>query len=340
VVKRWIYTSSTPGSGEWVIRDAPEVFGSFDFLDASTGWMLAVKASDPTYATLFKTEDSAQTWTSLANLDWSGKLDFIDAQNGWAVAPNAVGADLMRTLDGGATWRRLETRIERPSPSSSTGGSGLTFASDSGLASGTTIQTMPAVTADANAPYWQVFPQHTQITLNGYPVGEHDFKPQIYLYPVAETREVNLAAAQIITDLQAQIQAPQETHDMPFLPLVNTQQMMHAQVKSLDFQNGTGVRFLTQFAQGVVPVNNHELVYTYQGLTRDGKYYVAAVLPVFHPALPADKTITGREPKEFTSDFPQYLADQTAAINAQPASSFTPDLARLDALLRSVEVKE
>ena len=46
---------------------------------------------------------------------------------------------------------------------------------------------------------------------------------------------------------------------------------MHSQVQYLDFKNGTGVRYLTQFDQGILPINNYELVYTYQGLTSDGK---------------------------------------------------------------------
>ena len=63
---------------------------------------------------------------------------------------------------------------------------------------------------------------------------------------------------------------------------------MHVQVQYLDFKSGTGVRFLTQFNNGMAPVNNHDLIYTFQGLTSDGKYYIAAVLPVTHPDLPAN----------------------------------------------------
>jgi hypothetical protein len=332
-VSRWIYTSSAPGSGDWVIRDAPEPFGSFDFIDASTGWMLATKPIDPTYSTLFKTEDSAQTWTSVAKLDWYGKPDFVDAQNGWAVAPTADGAALMRTLDGGATWQRLESRIMAPSPSSS-GDSGLSFTYDSSLASGSTVQRIPAVTADTNPPYWQVFPQHTEITLNGYPIVEHAYKPQIFLYPVEETKAVNETAAHVITDLQALLQSRQEAQAMPFLPLSNTKQMMHAHLQYLVFQNGKGVRYLTQFNQGIVPINNHELIYTYQGLTSDGKFYVAAVLPVALPSLPTQGTPPpGANPAEYDASITRLLED------AAP-SSFIPDLTKLDAMLGSLEVKQ
>ena len=88
-----------------------------------------------------------------------------------------------------------------------------------------------------------------------------------------------------------------------------------------------------------MPINNYELIYTYQGLTSDGKYYVAAVLPVNHPSLPADGKVTGKEPPEFTSDFPTYLANVVKALNPQAANTFTPDLTQLDAMMSSLEIK-
>jgi hypothetical protein len=114
---------------------------------------------------------------------------------------------------------------------------------------------------------------------------------------------------------------------------------MHAHLEYLDFQSGQGLRYLTQFDQAFIPINNYELIYTYQGLTSDGKYYVAAVLPVTHPSLAADASVTGNEPPEFTSDFPTYLTNVVASLNPQAADTFTPDLTQLDAMMSSLEVK-
>lgn len=139
--------------------------------------------------------------------------------------------------------------------------------------------------------------------------------------------------------MQNLLQSQQAGQYLPFLPLFNASQALHAQDKYLDFKNGKGVRFLTQFDQAPLPINNFELIYTYQGLTADGNFYVAAVLPINHPSLPADNKITGKEPPEFTSDFPKYLANTASALEQQPAGSFTPDLAKLDAMMSSWEVK-
>jgi hypothetical protein len=96
---------------------------------------------------------------------------------------------------------------------------------------------------------------------------------------------------------------------------------------------------VTWYSQGDWPINNRELLYTYQGLTRDGKYYVAAVLPVALPGLPADAQDTDNLPSGFTTHYIQYVADTAAMIDQQPAGAFTPDLGKLDAMMQSIEIE-
>jgi hypothetical protein len=216
----------------------------------------------------------------------------------------------------------------------------LRFSLNTGsLATGFQTETVAAVPASENAPFWEVLPTYTRVTLQGYPISHHLMQPQIFLYPVTDLGMVNESAGKIVASLQTLLQSPQEIPTMPFLPLFNASQMMHVHIQYLDFENGQGLRYLTQFAQGFMPINNSELIYTYQGLTSDGKYYVAAVLPVTHPSLPADGSVTGNEPPEFTSDFPTYLANVVTTLNPQAANTFTPDLTLLDALMSSIAIE-
>jgi len=207
------------------------------------------------------------------------------------------------------------------------------------LATGFQTETIPAVAESSGAPYWELLPEYTQATLQGYPIKDHAIKPQIFIYPVGELRMVNEGAGKEAASLQALLQSPQEIPTMPFLPLVNAKQMMHAHLQYQDFKGGQGLRYLTWFSQGIVPVNNYELIYTYQGLTSDGKYYVAAVLPVNHPSLPADGKVTGNEPPEFSSDYSAYIASVVNTLNPEAANTFTPDLTQLDAMISTLEVK-
>jgi hypothetical protein len=204
----------------------------------------------------------------------------------------------------------------------------------SAVAQHLTAESVAAVPGGADKPYWEAGPEYRLLTLEGYPVTGNLFKPQIFIYPMADLASANQAMGKVAADLQTLLKTKQAADRLPSLPLINAAQMLHAQLQYVDFKNGKGVRFLTQFAQGLVPVNNNELVYTFQGLTNDGRYFFAAVLPVTNPQLP-----TGSEINAVQADSPDYLSRMVSLLNQQPAESFTPDLNKLDALIRSMEIK-
>lgn len=208
----------------------------------------------------------------------------------------------------------------------------------SGVAQSQSAETIAAVPANPDGPWWEALPEHQLVALQGYPVGEHLLQPQIFVYPVSELAQFNEVGGQMAADLQSLLQTRQPGDRLPYMPLYNSAQVFHAQVQYLDFKNGSGVRYLTQFDQAPYPVNNFELVYTFQGMTGDGKYYVAAVLPVTHPELPDTQEPFAQDAEEL-SNFSDYLAKTVDWLNGQPANSFTPDLSALDALVQSIEIK-
>jgi hypothetical protein len=209
----------------------------------------------------------------------------------------------------------------------------------SGVASGFSVEVVPAASGD-DVPPWDQLPEYRIISLDGYLIGDHFHQPKIYIYPVAGLHEANEFAGQRADDLQALLAAPQDQPGLPFLPPFNAAQVLHFHLQFMDFASGQGLRFLTQFSQAYVTINNDELFYTFQGLTADGRYYVAAVLPVSHPDLPADGAITGNEPPEFESDYELYLENIVNAMNPQPSGSFFPDLTLLDAMMASLQINE
>jgi hypothetical protein len=207
-----------------------------------------------------------------------------------------------------------------------------------GAAQSWTVEVVPAVPADPNAMWWGPMPAYRLITLQGYPVSENDRLAQIYIYPATDLIEYNETAGKAAADLQPVLTAKKLVDPLPFLPLINAKQVMQARPQFLDFKNGTGVSFLTQYNQAPVMINNKQLIYTYQGLTSDGKYYIAAVLPVTHPELPANEQVLSQDPNAL-SNYPSYAKNTSAWLNQLPADSFTPDLKKLDALVQSIEVK-
>jgi hypothetical protein len=106
----------------------------------------------------------------------------------------------------------------------------------------------------------------------------------------------------------------------------------------VDFANGSGVGYLTQFAMGPSPINNQELVYTFQGTTNDRAYVVVAFFPVTHPSLPPTALLSETEFANLMADFQGYLANTAALLESQGPETFTPNLAEIDRLIASLQL--
>ncbi|MDH3943872.1 MAG: hypothetical protein OEV06_07270, partial [Anaerolineae bacterium] len=108
----------------------------------------------------------------------------------------------------------------------------------------------------------------------------------------------------------------------------------------VDFQNGAGIRYLTQHGQAYWPINSHDLFYTFQGLTTDGRFYISAILPVSHSQLQATgDDIPGGDHAAFGENFLTYVVDIKSLLESQPDGSFAPSLELLDALITSLLVE-
>jgi len=222
---------------------------------------------------------------------------------------------------------------------------GLSLYLDPALASSYTCETVPEQT-----DVMEVFPQYTKLSFTGYPLSDKFFHPYISVFPIQRFTELlpDRVPGQV-TSLQALIAGnppPVQNQSfsgpgLPFLPLWNAGQVFHALYAVVPFGNGGGIRYVTLYAQYFAPINNHDLFYTYQGLTSDGKYWVSAVLPVNHAILPmtGDNPPNGMTWDQFGNAYETYLADIITQLEAQPAGSYVPALPALDALVASISIQ-
>jgi hypothetical protein len=134
---------------------------------------------------------------------------------------------------------------------------------------------------------------------------------------------------------------------LPAVPFFNAAQVFASRVQVTSFQNGGGVRFLTVYAQSAAPVNNHDLFYHFQGVTRDGAYYVIAILPIVAPTLAETSEIGASVPaggvaypdiNNANADLQGYYSSITEMLNATSPESFTPTISQLDALIQSMKI--
>lgn len=180
-------------------------------------------------------------------------------------------------------------------------------------------------------------PQHVVVTLNLYTETVTLFTPRIMIFRADEYANYSEMTTAIISTLRSL----QYTDGQPLPEELGA--TFTAQVHALNFQNGKGIRYLTEVLQGFAPVTNEELFYYYQGITSDGKYFVQAVLPINAAFLPANGRVDTVLPPDGIpfnmDDFPGYLEAVKQKLNSTETYNFNPYLDALDEMLASLHVR-
>lgn len=226
----------------------------------------------------------------------------------------------------------------------------LTLEIPSSVASGASGSDIPPVTNE-DAAYWEKTPGHLQVSLGDYYVLQEKFhQPQIYVYPAIDYAVLVPGAFESMHRLRNVMSAvvPTTPDQLPAVPFFNAAQVFASNVQEIPFQNGSGIRFLTEYAQYPAPVNNHELFYHFQGFTSDGEYYIIAILPITAPVL-AETGDAGATLPAVGIQYPffadpnletlqKYYEDAANLLSATPNEAFTPTIGQLDALIQSMQV--
>ncbi len=217
---------------------------------------------------------------------------------------------------------------------------GTSFTIPLGLANGTQNETVPQTSPDEPMLVW---PAHTKIVLQGYPLLDTLYKPQILIFPADEYQKISndpasseYDARTMISSLQSILSTqnfPLQGYYLPALPDQHARQIFHAQETILPFKNGNGIRYITEYSQAAFPAfGGGDMLYTFQGLTNDGKYYVSVMMPIDLADLePMPESAAN------PAQYPDYLMKTISQIN-QAGNPFNPSIESLDALAESLLV--
>jgi hypothetical protein len=209
-----------------------------------------------------------------------------------------------------------------------------------------------------------VVPAHVSFTLVGPYASRHTssyFAPELSIYPIPKYKDALALSRNYVESLEKDIQslkmmlAEQPTSpekEIPFLPFgIDATQAFHSRVKYINFKNGRGIMFLTQFNIEPSLVNNQGLVYTFQGLTDDGLNYVSARFPVTVPFLPPSYEpgtfdnytlptyFYGKDKVSNEEKYKIYLSKITRRLDELPSDKFEPRLTLLESLILSLCVE-
>ncbi len=218
------------------------------------------------------------------------------------------------------------------------------FRYDSALAKDVKSQAVPGMT-EPFVPF-----DSYQFTFDGYVV-DSPVQPRLWVFatnliPEGDNRRLGVSALQRSladrTDpgktLPVYLTGPSANGlQLPAFVPVNARPILSTQWSTVQGAGASGLRFVTVYAQGPSPVDPDTLIYSYSGLTPDGKVAFAAAFPV----RPAARLNMTTDTKALLGDlakidtFNQQLAEQIARLSP---SDFVPDLSSIDQVMSSLTV--
>lgn len=221
---------------------------------------------------------------------------------------------------------------------------GIRFVLHPAVSRGVNARVIPETLASQDVPLWAVSPEYTEFILDGYPV-QADREAEINVFAVEAFTALVPDVAQSVESLKILLaNEPPAPEEIPIPQIRGAAQVFRARVHYLPFHNGTGVGFITQYAQDITAIFNGAAFYTFQGLTDDGAYYVSAILPITAPFFGAryddfDGYIVDYSAANMADQYRAYLDGMTVQINEATPEAFTPSLGALDETLQSLQVK-
>jgi lysophospholipase L1-like esterase len=127
-----------------------------------------------------------------------------------------------------------------------------------------------------------------------------------------------------------------EMGGLPYMPLMTHGQTLTARAQYIETEAVQGVSYLTVFRADVGPFTNQDFLYTFQGITSDGAYFVTVTMPLLTELFPEPQ---GFDMAQFQATFETYLTESIATLDAAAPDAFMPALDALDALVQSIRVE-
>ncbi len=208
----------------------------------------------------------------------------------------------------------------------------------------------PAVTDLANGPYFQFSPAQVRVVLNR--VGQNKWQAQyatdmppayVTVTPVQNWRTLftdkntagivhkQLDNLQAINAGKMSLSTLQKTSSLPYLPLTSTVQAITGAVRKVNTPQLQGVRYLAIYAETSAEYPRSAVFYTFQGLSRDGKYVVSVRLPYAPASFPQEvRNVTTVQPAQWL----RYHARASSRLDAE-----TANLAAFDRLVQSIRIR-
>jgi len=185
-----------------------------------------------------------------------------------------------------------------------------------------------------NSPYPA---QHRYEYELGPELSEHR-PPTLRIFRVADITEDFPHHYPVLTELTALLRDRPTDMLRVETPVTAAFQIGIARPTYFDFVNGTGLVYVTGYAQDTAPFYINQ--YEFAGLTSNGEYYIWGSFPLEFtmPETPFDRSQYIEWDEETRARYDEYVARTASYWNERTDDAFTPNLEGLRRILETIEI--
>jgi hypothetical protein len=223
---------------------------------------------------------------------------------------------------------------------------GISFSFDSALATNVNIAQNPGDPVEYEAPGGPQV-KHTEFVLYSEfpPANSFEAPASIRIYKTADFAgytffEERLQQLQTLLserpDLTPYMTVAENLSEnaLPFLPVFPAAQVIRARAQYVETAAVTGMSYVTVYRQDASPFMGNEFMYTFQGISADGQYYVSAIFRLSTDLFPTEIG-PDFDMEAFIEQISAYFTESITQLNEATPESFTPSLTVLDAVIQS-----
>lgn len=203
-----------------------------------------------------------------------------------------------------------------------------------------------------------VAPQHIRFE---FEFGREHSKARIAVYPLDgfdDAYAINSNMVKVITDdiagLRKVLKDPsfRLRGQIPHLEFADASDDIYAKVRDFDFPNGSGIIFVTHWSFENDMISNAHLVYRFEGITTDGKFYVTAETPVSVAFLPDESPNefegytyenlygSNSNSQDTEARIEKYRNTISTGLEKLNSNDYSPNLEKLEAIIASLRISK
>ena len=195
------------------------------------------------------------------------------------------------------------------------------------------------------------YPEHLHLVLDETDeVTETHYMAHIHIYPLNDDdTQFEGFSAQVMRLQDILIERPdledyvdvsvddEPALNLPHLPLKTEMQLFRVKPAYLETDKVVGIRYLAYYEADYGAPINDDLLYSFQGITRDGRYYVSVMVPVGSRQWPSLQN--SPEYRAYADMARQYIRETVRMLNRLDDEQYSPSPTDLDGLIDTIQIK-